>query len=300
MDTRISVLIPCYNAAETIGAAIHSILNQSLTHFELIVVDDASTDHSIKVIESIKSNKLQLLRHTENKGIAESRNTLLKSANANYILWLDADDIALPGRLEKQLAFMESHPEVDLAGSWVKLRNSRKKTKKLPTQPDIINKRLLLKNCLIQPSVISKNFYKKEGIYYNPEYNYLEDFELWSRLRETKIFANIPEYLTSYFVPTPAEEATKRANYHFHEKLELILKKNLATLGISATTQELSSLAQFSSGQTPELPSALIQLFDRLRKQKGMKKIIKQLAFENFAISKSNAALYFYLKCSVS
>ncbi len=249
-EPLVSVLIPFRNAESTIAVAIRSILNQSYRNFELILCDDGSTDHSVSAVRNFSDERIILVENTGEHGPAPARNVLLRKARGKYIAWLDADDIALPHRLQVQVEWMENHPDTDIAGSFALLRRYRKTKRRLPHQPEVLQQMMLFKNFILQPTVISRNFYKDENIFYNESCNYLEDFELWSRLNGTKRIASIPEYLTSYLVPLPEEEESKRGKWNFYHNIENILRSNAAKVGIHISDDELKAWAGFASGQS--------------------------------------------------
>jgi glycosyltransferase involved in cell wall biosynthesis len=113
---KVSVYMPVYNAEEYVGRAIESILEQTLEDFEFLIVDDGSTDGSAGVIESYRDSRIRLFRQ-ENQGCYPARNAALREARGEYLANMDADDISLPERLEKQAAFLDRHPEVVLVGT---------------------------------------------------------------------------------------------------------------------------------------------------------------------------------------
>ena len=106
MDFAVSVVIPVYNRAQLVHRAIQSVLDQTFQDFELIVVDDGSTDHLEKSLAPIKDARLRLIRHDRNKGAAAARNTGMVNAGGDYIAWLDSDDYWLADKLARQVAFM--------------------------------------------------------------------------------------------------------------------------------------------------------------------------------------------------
>jgi glycosyltransferase involved in cell wall biosynthesis len=108
----VSVVIPVYNHAHKVRSAIHSVLSQSYQDYELIVVNDGSTDHLIEVLQAF--DHIQLIQHAENKGRAAARNSGVLAASGQYIAFLDADDTWMPEKLEKQLGFLDHHPEISI------------------------------------------------------------------------------------------------------------------------------------------------------------------------------------------
>ncbi len=116
MSPLISVVMAVYNRAALVGETIQSILDQTFDHFEFIIVDDGSTDQSVAVIRQYRDPRIRLIQLPENRGHTVARNIGNEAARGAYTAVIDSDDIALPQRLEKQLAFMEAHPEVGLCG----------------------------------------------------------------------------------------------------------------------------------------------------------------------------------------
>jgi len=117
-NPRITVLMPAYNVEKYIGDAITSVLKQTFEDFELLIVNDGSTDDTVKVIESFKDTRIRLISQ-ENKGVAAALNTGLIYASAPYIARFDADDICYPNRLKIQYEFITAHPEYSIIGSSV-------------------------------------------------------------------------------------------------------------------------------------------------------------------------------------
>ncbi len=112
----ISVILPCYNAENLIGHAIQSILRQTIENWELIVVDDASTDNTIRAIRSFRDERIKVLSLTTNSGYPAAMNAGIASAQGKYIARMDADDVCLPARLEEQLKAIELHPQAAFCG----------------------------------------------------------------------------------------------------------------------------------------------------------------------------------------
>jgi len=113
----VSIALPVYNGAETLAIAIRSILQQSIQEWELIILDDGSTDRSLEVIRSFDDPRIRLVEGGENIGLSARLNMAVELSKGTYFARMDQDDISLPERIETQLAFLQSHPEVDLLGT---------------------------------------------------------------------------------------------------------------------------------------------------------------------------------------
>lgn len=205
----VSILIPVYNADKKIAKAILSCIKQTYANKEIIVLNDGSTDFTIG--ELAKYSMIRTLKHDKNLGMSVTRNHLLMAANGEYIAWLDADDTMVPDRIERQVKFLQKHPDVDVVGSWVLTNNNAMPKKKVPTDRDLINTCLWFKNCLIHSSIMSRNFYVKENIFYDSGLrSNAGDSEIWYRLRKTKVMVNMPFYLTSVNQSTVKETQSKQ------------------------------------------------------------------------------------------
>ncbi len=218
----VSILIPVYNAQETINRCIDSCINQTYKIIEIIVCNDGSFDNTVQLLNQYNT-QIKVLKNDMNSGIAFSRNKLLNEAKGEYIAWIDADDWMVENRIETQIEFMLQHPEIDICGSAILISNL-KKVKYQAQESNLIKEKLWFSNCLFQPSVMSKNFYKNEHIYYNSDFDYMEDYELWYRLKEVKKFYNLNKALTVYNMPNEDELRQKHKKYSFENKLDRLWK----------------------------------------------------------------------------
>jgi len=210
--------MPVYNAENSIIKAIESCLAQSYSSLEIIVLNNGSSDRSAEIIKSMPDSRIRLIESETNLGIAAGRNLLLKEAKGEFIAWLDADDEMLEDRIEKQVAHFSKHPELDILGTWIYVEQTQ--IKKAPLTHTEISAALWFKNCLYQPSLMSRNFYVSENIFYDETYsNTLEDYELWYRLRAKKKFENIDVPLTLYKLSTDKELSDKKIKGNFEENL---------------------------------------------------------------------------------
>jgi glycosyltransferase involved in cell wall biosynthesis len=219
MPELVSILMPVFNAERTVTKAINSCLAQSYLNIEIIVLDNGSSDHSAEIIKSIPDSRIRLIESETNLGIAAGRNRLLKEAKGSFIAWLDADDEMLENRIEKQVAYFSDYPELDLLGTWIYVEQNQ--IKKAPLNHSAISAAMWFKNCMYQPSIMSRNFYKSENIFYDETYaNSLEDYELWYRLKAKKKFANIDCPLTLYKLSNAEELKAKKTSGNFEENVD--------------------------------------------------------------------------------
>jgi glycosyltransferase involved in cell wall biosynthesis len=202
----ISVIMPVYNGEKYLNEAVESILGQSFADFELIVIDDGSTDGSAAILESFCQNDVRVIirQHSQNQGITVALNTGLALARGKYIARMDADDISLSERFEKQVAFLEKHPEIDVIGSAVQMINERgQKIGVLPSPLDdlAIRWKGLFSASFLHPTVMLRHSVLIEhNIRYRVSRNQPEDFDFFTQLLEHARGANLPEPLLLYRV----------------------------------------------------------------------------------------------------
>jgi glycosyltransferase involved in cell wall biosynthesis len=207
-DTRpqqaplISVLMPAYNCEAYVLEAVSSILSQSFADFELLVIDDGSTDSTRKLLDSVHDPRLRLVSNERNIGLIGTLNRGLDLALGRYIARMDADDVSAPERLEKQVLYLEEHPDVHVLGSMVNLINEQGMVfgaiSGYPTGSEEIHRYLLRECCLIHPSVIFRKDTVEAAGGYSADARHAEDYDLWLRLSDHHKIANLPDKLVSY------------------------------------------------------------------------------------------------------
>lgn len=252
---EISVIIPVYNAASFLYESIESILNQTFSDFELIILNDKSTDGSLEIIKSFQSkdNRIIIIDKEQNVGPANLRNEGINAAKGTYIALMDADDIALPTRFEKQIAVLKNNPEIGVCGTWFTFFGSKKdKIIKHNTNPDAI-KVSFLHSCNIgNPTVM----FKKEvlgDLKFDNEYVPVEDYDLWSRLLAKTNFYNIPESLLNYRQHNNNISKTKIDNVN--RSVKKVKINQLAALEINPADSKIDfylNAISFKKGLSPE------------------------------------------------
>ena len=199
----ISVLLPVYNAGPPLRQAIDSVLAQDHLDFELIVIEDCSTDGSAGVIRdyAARDGRVRAVYHRQNAGLAATLNEGLQLAGGELVARMDQDDESLPNRLSVQARFMAERPEVAVAGSHVYYMGPRRSADRLfevPTEPDEIRRVLPAYNPMYHPSVIMRRDEIRELGGYRAEFKNAEDYDLWFRASKAFDIANVPQPLLRY------------------------------------------------------------------------------------------------------
>ncbi len=195
---RISVLMPVYNCELYINEAIDSILNQSFEDFELLLIDDCSTDKTLEICKSYKDSRIVIIEKDQNSGYTNSLNYGLSIAKGEYIARMDGDDISMPTRFEKQISFLDANPEIVVCGTSFQIIGSGE-IRSVPELHNQIVVRLLYWNCIAHPTVIMRGqYFKSHQIRYNQAAEPAEDYNLWVRLCSTVKLYNYQESLVQY------------------------------------------------------------------------------------------------------
>lgn len=236
-NPQISVVMPVYNRKQYLKESIESILNQTFTHFEFIIVDDQSTDSSWQTIQEYtrKDSRIVAVKNTAEKGCWSARNFGWNLAKGKYIAVMDSDDIALPQRLQTQFDFMEQNPDIDICGSWIKMFGNKENITELPELNNEIRDLMFFVNSIAQPSIILKTAaFEKFNLKYK---NYIaEDYELWSRAINLLKFYNIQEPLLLY--RTHVEQIGTSKKIEQDNCADYIRLRNLRNIGIELSEEE--------------------------------------------------------------
>ena len=191
---KVSVLMSVYNGERYLREAVESILNQTFTDFEFIIVDDGSTDRTSEILKSYADPRLITINQA-NKGVTQSLNKAIELARGEYIARMDADDISLPKRLQMQVEFLEKHPAtVGLVGTSVIHFDEDGKTimeKTLLTESSRIKEALLSENQFCHGSVMLRRECIEKAGRYREEFKHAQDYDLWLRIAEHYEVANL-------------------------------------------------------------------------------------------------------------
>lgn len=190
--------MPVYNSELYIKDAIDSVLNQTFSDFEFIIIDDASTDKSVEIIQSYSDSRIQLIVKPKNSGYTNSLNYGFTIAKGEYIARMDSDDFSLPARFEKQVEFLEANPDVVACGTNYQILGTNQIVMK-PQFHEEIKIALLTESCIGHPTVMLRNStIQKHEISYQKELEPAEDYALWVRMLDYGKLHNLQEVLFLY------------------------------------------------------------------------------------------------------
>ena len=195
---KVSVLMSVYNGERFVTEALKSIYNQTYQDFEVIIVDDGSTDRTSEILLNLKDSRTFIYRNPENLGLTKSLNIGLKLCRGQYVARMDADDISHPQRFERQVKFLDENPGCLVLGCWYGRIDSDGKiwgSKETPTEYEDTKKQLLIEACVGHGTAIVRRAALVEVGGYNEQYTYAQDYDLWLRLSEVGLIRNLDEYL---------------------------------------------------------------------------------------------------------
>jgi len=246
---EISVIMSNYNTKESyLRESIESILNQTFNDFEFIIIDDNSTSNSIEIIESYKDKRIKILRNDQNLGLASSLNKGIRYSKGNYIARMDADDVSINTRLEKQFNYLENNKDIHILGTKARIFGEKKGIREIiPCTSEYIRTEFLFTVGLTHPSIMMrKEFINKFNLFYNEEFIKSQDYEFWSRCAELGKLYEYPEVLLNYRVSN-TQASIKYSDIQNHYA-NLVRIENLKKLGIYPTKKQIEIHYSLSRG----------------------------------------------------
>ncbi len=237
----VSVLLPVFNGAKTLRRAIDSIFKQTYEKFELIVINDGSTDSTPRILAEYRDPRLKVL-HQENRGIVESLNLGIRESQGEYIARMDADDESLPERFTKQVEFLDQNPDVGVVGTAVKMvypeQQHTVKIRRMPLDTKAIRKNIV-RVCPFQHRtvMVRRDVFNKVGVYDNQKdwskkRLVVADYDLWARVLAAGYeMANLPDVFSIiYKEPNSimrSRSRGKRLKQQIYSRVEVIKTLNL-------------------------------------------------------------------------
>lgn len=244
---KISIVIPTYNRGNMIEHTIYSILNQTYKDYEIIIVDDGSTDDTKQRLEKF-GNQIRYF-YQNNKGVSAARNRGIKKANGQYIVFCDSDDLFLPTKLEKQISYIEKHPSCEFLYTWYYKVYQNNNNDKILRGNESCKSLECFRFCLLTRKIeirtstvmVKKSCFKKVGLF-NKKYWKTEDWDMWLRLAKHYVGTCIEEPLTIHVRHDNNISRDKSINFRKKAKKNAMKsygwnKKKLKKLAVSLTCE---------------------------------------------------------------
>ena len=227
MAVQVTVLMSVYNSAAYLREAVESMLAQTFINFEFLIINDASTDQSVSILEDYTDDRIRLVHNKNNLGLAHSLNKGLMLAQGKYVARMDADDVSLPNRLEEQVGFMETHPEIGVCGTWLQLIGSNTdRILKHPANDQSIRTYMFKNNAIGHPSaMIRRKVLIDYNLLYNEKFLLAQDYDFWVRMSMYTRLANIQQVHLLYRIhekQVSRNKLNEQARFAFQARLPLI------------------------------------------------------------------------------
>jgi len=245
----VTVLMPVYNGEPFVADAVESILGQTFRDFEFLILDDASTDRSVEIIEGYGDSRIRIVRNEQQIELIRTLNRGLELARGKYVARMDADDISLPERLERQVAFLEANPDVGACGAWVvTMGDCEGEIWGYPESATEIRCRLLFDAALAHPSVcMRRDAFARHHLQFDEAYPHAEDYQLWRTASEKFPLANIGEVLVRYRIH--ADSVSQRCRQQQEATVGRIHEEALSRLGLVPAEEDLYVHRRIAAGE---------------------------------------------------
>jgi len=268
--------MPVYNRENLIKFSVESIINQTFTDFEFIIVNDGSTDKTAEIIESYNDKRIKLIHNEQNSGIVFSRNKGIENASGKYIAMFDSDDIAYPTKNQEQITFLEQNSDFGMIGTWAKFidenGNHTGKSWKLPADSKKIPAMMLFRNYFVQASVIARREALPKHLY-STGYDIVEDSKMWFEISLNHKVWNLQKYLLDYRVHTGNVTNTGNEKQIRHSRK--LFKYIFKHLEIEITEKELDAHFLIKNSDKIKSISELKEIENWLKKIINQNKKIK-------------------------
>lgn len=243
---ELSVILTVYNRESYISAAIESILKQTFRDFELIVINDGSTDTTSVIIESYLDPRIIYIQNEKNIGIVKSLNKGLSVSRGRYIAIMDSDDISMPERFSKQFNFLENNPEIGVCGTCINVIDKKGNLVgniSYPVSSNVISCLLLFYCCIAHPTTMYRKKVIQDVGNYNSEFIAALDYDLWTRTIGHYKFSNISEFLLNY--RTHGDNISQNREKHYHEDYRIRKIAIEKLLGHTLSSEEDVALSEW-------------------------------------------------------
>lgn len=259
---KVSVVMPVYNGEKYLKEAMDSILNQTYTDFEFIIINDGSQDKTKDIIFSYNDCRIIYLENEVNQGIVMTLNRGIDASKGKYIARFDADDIAVATRLEKQVLYMDSHEEVCVLGTGIKIfgENVMTQTRVFSTNSNKLKAELLFSSCIAHPTVmIRKKILDENRFKYDVNFAGAEDYHLWWRMTNVGGIAMLAEPLHYYRIHE--NQITQKYTAKDKKILEDFILIRMHNLKIELTEEERIVFLNYCCGEYKKFSEEEIRCF---------------------------------------
>lgn len=306
----VSILMPVYNAEPYLSEAIQSMLNQTYADFELIILDDCSTDRSAEVVQTFSDTRIIYHRNEVNSGLANNLNTGLKLAKGKYIARMDGDDISLPHRLQTQVDFLESHPDIDLCSCAMQMFGADNQLWIRDRDPEQVKITMMFYSAVLHASsVFRRDVFEKNNLYYKQETFPAEDYDLWARAAFFCRMVNLPDVMYLYRMhrtqvtstdPRSAEKCREIQIRYLSKALPVLCEKEIIDFVDGFIAYKISEIAEIKGVKNHYLKivkaNASVLFFDQKLLNVRLNKYFQQQVFtflQQFRIKKINNLLQY-------
>lgn len=275
VNPLISVLMPVYNGQQYVAEAIASILNQTYKHFELLIIDDGSSDSSEQIIKGFEDSRIVYIKNETNKGLIFTLNRGIGLSKGTYIARMDADDVSVATRFEKQIEEFKKDEKLVVCGSFIKTfgNGTERLIDYMPVSHAQIISSIFFTCPFAHPSVIiNKEALLKLNDFYREDYRYSEDYDLWSRLVFVGNTINIPESLLNYRIHD--KQVSTVFEDHKYQSVSKIQSNILSQFHIFPSLSESEFLLNLFKGiskQDEDYLNSGVAFLDKLHHQFAIK-----------------------------
>ena len=255
----VSVLVNVYNGEDFLSLSIESIFSQTFSDFELVIVNDGSTDGTAQILDSIDDSRLRVVVNERNRGIPFSRNVAIDAASGKYIAFLSHDDIALPERLARQVQYLDENPAIDLIGSAVEVIDGKGKVQKTIQMPEsaVAIRWLGLMECPMRQSSLMGRSEMVKRHRYDEHFQSYSDWDFIMRVARDSEVQNLPEVLVQYRRHTTNTSSVHRARLD-HMGIDIACREIRKELpDFSITPEEVAEMRQVAAGAAGKKSLAL-------------------------------------------
>lgn len=281
----LSVIMSVFNEENYIEESVDSILNQTYCNFELIIVDDCSTDETVNKIRQYTDERIRLICNDKNCGLTCNLNKALDVSKGKYIIRMDGDDISIKTRFEEQVNYMEQHLEVVLSGTWIKYIGDNNDIVRYKTRSDELKASLLFNSVIPHPTfIMRKDVLDENNIRYNENLPYAQDYDFIYQISRCGELANIPKILLKYRIHD--KQITGEKLVEQIQCADITRRKILSDLGVDLSENEFAYWSCFCLENKHEI-SALEQntierIINEILEKNYRKKVFSQNIVERY------------------